>query len=415
MVLNNRCLSSTLLVVIAIVISCTSDRRGVTPDPSVFYWPMGIAVDPAGDYVYVVSTNFDAEKTGSIVVPVSVETNEILAESAVEFGSFGGEIVIAARDGIGATGYVTVREGDMLVYFEIDRSSGVPVLRCGPEPEEGSLAQCDPGHLVEPIGAPEDLVGVHDDPFALALGTSHDGNESWLYSGSIIDGTLAVMPLGKDLNPVSGTGIELEPGLHSIVEGPVVDGRRRVFASNRMANALHVLDVWREEGSIRIRVLDALQMPQVAASGNFFRGMALSGDGRTLYSAFQSPPGLVVVDLDDEGDAELRGIIPLGEFPAGVAIVEGNLPGTELVYVTDFMGNAVYCVDPLAMDVADRIHLDSGPYGITVVHNPILHVHRLYVTSFEDARLDVIDVDPASQTFNQVIAALPEDKGQVEP
>ncbi|NOZ02959.1 MAG: hypothetical protein GXP54_13880, partial [Deltaproteobacteria bacterium] len=373
---------------------------------------MGIAADPAGDYVYVVSTNFDAGKTGSTVVPVSVETNEILAGSAIEIGSFAGEIAVAEQDGVGVVGYVAVREGDVIEYFDIDRSSGVPVLRCGPRPDDGSLALCDAGHEVEPIGAPQDLIGTHKDPFALALGASPDGGDRWLYSGSIVDGTFSVLPLGHDMKPVPGQAVKLEAGLHSIVEGPVIDGHRRVYASNRMTNALHVLDVWSEAGVPRIRVLDALQVAQVSASGNFFRGLALSKDKRTLYAAFHSPASLAVIDIDAEGNADMRGLIPLGESPAGVAVAHDDGSGEDRVYVTDYMGDSVYSVDPMAMDVVGRTFVNEGPYGITIVRNKGLNLHRAYVTCFEEGKVDVIDVDPTSDTYDTVVAVIPADADQ---
>lgn len=394
------------------VLSCTSDRRGDTPDPGRFHWPMGLAVDPGGDYVYVVSTNFDAAQTGSVVVPVSLETHEVLGDSAVEVGSFAGEIAIAGKDGVGVAGYVAIREDDLLEHFTIDRSSGVPVLRCGEEPEEGELARCDTVHALEPIGQPEDLVGLHTDPFALALGSDPVDGSRWLYSGSIADGTFAVMALGKDLAPNPGHAVRLDVGLHSVVEGAVVDDRRRVYVSNRFVNALHVVEVWSENGIPNIRVLDTLQVAQVAATGDYFRGIALSNDGRTLYGAFRSPSGLVVVDLDDSGKATLRGIVPLGQSPAGVAVTAATEPGMERVYVTDYMGDAVYCVDPFSMSVTDRIFVDSGPYSIAILPHPTLKTQRAYVVSFEDGKLDVIDLDPASDTWHQVIARIPEEEDE---
>jgi len=394
------------------LLSCTSDRRGDTPDPASFHWPMGLAVDPAGDYLYVVSSNFDAAQTGSVVVPVSLETHEVLAGSAVEIGSFAGEIAIAGVDGVGAAGYVVIREGDLLEYFTIDRSSGVPVLRCGDEPDEGELARCDAKHALAPIWQPEELVDMHTDPFALALGSDPVDGSRWLYSASIADGTFAVLPLGKDLVPNPGQAVELDEGLHSILEGAVVDGRRRVYVSNRFLNALHVVEVWSVNGIPDIRVLDTLQVAQVVASGDFFRGIALSNDGRTLYGAFRSPPALVVVDLEDSGKASLRGLVPLGQSPAGVAVTPADVPGTERVYVTDHMGDSVYCVDPFAMMVTDRIFVDSGPYAITIQPHPTLGTQRAYVVSFEDGKLDVIDLDPASDTWHQVIARIPEEEDE---
>jgi len=404
-----------LMFVSGALASCTSDRRGDEPDPATFHWPMGIVADPSGEYVYVVSTNFDTGETGSTVVPVSVETHEILAGSAIEIGSFAGEIVIAGSDGIGEAGFVAVREDELIEYFLIDWQAAleggaeVPVLDCGTVPdEEGGLARCEDGHGVQGIGEPEELLGSHRDPYALALGSDPVGGGVWLYSGSIVDGTFSVMEVDEDMTPNPGVAVELESGLHSIIEGPVVDGRRRVYVTNRMVNALHVLEVWKEGGSPRINVLDALQVAQVSSTGDFFRGIAMSNGGQALYIAFRSPPGLVVIDLDEDGNAGLRGIVPLGEFPAGVAVSVTDHPGRELVYVTDYLGDAVFCVDPVSLDVVDRILVDEGPYGIEVVRNDGLGVHRAYITAFEDDTVNVIDLDEESDTWHEIVAVIPQ-------
>lgn len=386
--------------VLAAVTACASQPRGEAVDPTRLDWPIGVALDPAGDLLYVVSSNFDAGRTGSTVLPIRLDTLEPLPGSAVEVGSFAGEIAVAAAgDGRGGMGYVAVRDGDQVEFFAVDRSGETPALRCG---DEGGtpVPRCDPDHRVSSAGSPEELVGLDRDPFALGLGESPDARSRWLYVGSILDGTLSILPLDAGLAPRPGTAVLLSPGLHSVADGPVVAGRRRVYVSNRLSNAIHVVDVTQDGHDVAARVLDSLAVGQVSSTGDYFRGLAMSSDRRTLYAAFRSPSSLVVLDIAPDGEASLRGLVPLHGDPAGVAVA--GSAGGDRVYVTDFSGDSVYCVDPLALDVVDRIPVDAGPYGIVISGS-----ERAFVTAFEDHRVVVVDVDEASPTWHQVVANIP--------
>lgn len=393
-------MKAAIPLVLAVFTACASQPRGEAVDPTRLDWPIGVALDPAGDLLYVVSSNFDAGRTGSTVLPIRLDTLEPLPGSAVEVGSFAGEIAVAAgEDGRGAMGYVAVRDGDQVEFFAVDRSGETPVLQCG---DEGGtpVPRCDPAHRVSSAGSPEELVGQDRDPFALGLGESPDARSRWLYVGSILDGTLSILPLDAGLAPRPGTAVLLSPGLHSVADGPVVAGRRRLYVSNRLSNAIHVVDVTEDGHDVVARVMDSLAVGQVSSTGDYFRGLAMSRDRRTLYAAFRSPASLVVLDIAPDGEVGLRGLVPLHGDPAGVAVA--GSAGRERVYVTDFSGDSVYCVDPSVLDVVDRIPVDAGPYGIVISGSG-----RAFVTAFEDHRVVVVDVDEGSPTWHQVVARVP--------
>ncbi len=389
-----------LLFMTVFLAACASQRRGEAVDPTRLDWPIGVALDPSGDLLYVVSSNFDAGRTGSTVIPIRLDTLQPLPASAVEVGSFAGEIAVAAGpDGRGAMGYVAVRDGDEVEFFAVERSGEVPALRCG---DGKPVPRCDPEHRVSPVRPGESLEAR--DPFALGLGESSDSRSRWLYVGSILDGTFAVLPLDAHLVPQHGTAVVLSPGLHSVVDGPVVAGRRRVYVSNRLSNAIHVVDVSEDHEGVHARVMDSLAVGQVSSSGDYFRGLAMSADRRTLYAAFRSPASLVVLDVAQDGQVGLRGLVPLHGGPAGVAVLRS--PRGDRIYVTDFSGDSVYCVDPVALEVLDRIPVDAGPYGIAISGEGT-GPHRAFVTAFEDHRVVVLDVDESSPTWHQVVARVP--------
>jgi len=210
-----------------------------------------------------------------------------------------------------------------------------------------------------------------------------------------------VLPLDSEWRPRPGSAAALSAGLHSIVEGPVVRGARRVYLSNRLLSAIHVVDVSEDHGTLQVLVQDSIAIGQVTSSGDYFRGLASSADRRTLYAAFRSPASLVILDIAERAEVRLRGLVPLHGSPAGVAV--DWTPAGERVYVSDFSGDSVYCVDPDALEVLDRIPVASGPYGIVISQSP----HRAFVTSFEDHQVLAIDLDEQSPTWHQVIGKVP--------
>lgn len=378
-------------------LACTSQPRGERVDPSSLEWPIGLALDPAGDYLYVVSSNFDTRRSGSTVVPIHLTTLDLLAGSAVEIGSFAGDIVVLpGPSGHGAAGYVAVRAGDQIQFFTIVRSDNGVTLNCFRErPPEGT-PRCEPAYRLA-------LEGQLRDPFALALGSS--GSNWWLYVGSILDGTLALMPIGSDLAPYPQKVIQLSPGLHSIIEGPDIgDGWRRVFVSNRLVNAIHVIDIRPDGRDFSARLQDNLSIGHVSSTGDYFRGLAITADRRTLVAAFRSPASLAVLDLDQYGSASLRGLVPLRSAPAGVAIA--HYPEATRVYVTDFLANTVYCINLQTLEVEDRIPVDDGPYGIAILQDSF-GPKAAFVAAFESHRVVVIDLVEHSPKWHQVVATLP--------
>jgi len=333
-VTRNR--SWTLGLAVLALWGCTDSGRDVPPDLRRFHYPTGVAADPAGDFVYVVSTNFDSRYSGGTVLPVDVRGNAVVSDGGVEVGSFGGDVAVASRD-----------------------------------------------------------------PFAVALGVDGPGLRP-LYVGSLLDGTLLVFQRDDAGTPSFAAGIGLRPGVHTLVEWPLPGGDRLVFASNRMFNEIHVVHVSLDlAGKVDLKVLDSVLVSNIDASGDYFRGLARSVDGPVMYAAFRSPPSLAVFDVEPAGRPVLRGLVPLHGAPSSVAVyVPAGKAGQEMVYVTNFSDDTVYCVDPRSMAVVDRVVVGDGPYGIAIAGT------RAYVTDFEEHALSVLELDQASPDWNREIARL---------
>ena len=246
------------------------------------------------------------------------------------------------------------------------------------------------------------------DPYALALGEGAPNGGRLLYVGSIQDGVFSVLTLDDTLTPKVNSAVVLASGLHSIVEGPVVDGRRRVYVSNRYSPLIHVVDVDCSEAgqACELVVQSAIGISQVTSSGDYYRGLAISKDKRTLYAAHRSPASLAVFDVAEDGTVTERGLLALQGAPANVALLSREPGQSDLVYITDYSGDSLYCVDPETMNVVDHIYVGDGPYGIAILKDVTRTLQRAYVTNFEEDSLSVVDLDPDSPTWHQEIARI---------
>jgi YVTN family beta-propeller protein len=393
---------------------CANDQRSQRPEAGTFHYPTSIVADPAGDNVYVVSTNFDSRYTGGTVIPIDVATATIRSEGTVEVGNFAGELAILESGGRGVVGLIPIRDDDNLEVLDIDRNDdNIPILSCG-DRKADALPRCEPARRVYIGEMARDADGeIIDsrDPFAVTIGrqfitgaSSDDPLEGRhpFYVASLLDGPLLVFTIGEDRVPRFETAVSLSGGIHSLIEIPLSTRERIILASNRMTNEIQVARIhFRHSGRVDAAAELPVTLNQLATSGDYFRGMALSRDGKTLYAVYRSPAALALFDMGEDGRPVPRGLVALYGRPGTLAVYappDGS--DREWVYVTDFWGDAVYVVDPIAMLVVDRITVGSGPYGIAIAGS------RAFVTDFEEGAVSVIEVDPSSARFHEEIARL---------
>jgi YVTN family beta-propeller protein len=105
----------------------------------------------------------------------------------------------------------------------------------------------------------------------------------------------------------------------------------RLYVVNSDADSVSVIDTGSNREVERINV----RLAEKALQGGSPEGLALSDDGRTLYVANAHSNSVAVVSLsaarrgdtenDNPGRSMVRGLIPTGNYPSAVAIVNGNL------------------------------------------------------------------------------------------
>jgi YVTN family beta-propeller protein len=390
------------IVLAFLAAACSDSTRADRPDPATFHFPTAVVADPSGNWVFVVSTNFDSLYSGGVVVPIEAATRTVVSEGAVEVGSFAGEFsVYPGSDGRVAGGFLALRDEDAVLPLDLAwTEAGLPRIGCGTA-EDDAFPRCGKDALTVTellrdavVEEERDEYPEARDPFAMHVGApvmyaGPDGvveEPRPLYVGSLRDGAFLVFTLAADGTPEFKKGLALSAGLHSIVEWPVSARERVVVISNRMQPLLHVVRVFlHPDGRVDAVIEEPIAFTQLAATGDYYRGMALSVAGPTLYVAFRSPASLAVLDFGPDGRPVPRGLVGLSGKPGYVAVwaPEGR-PQDEAVYVSDFGGDAVYVVDPVQMAVTDRIVVGAGPYGLAVAADTV------FVANFEEGAVSVI-------------------------
>ncbi len=421
---------------------CVENHRQIKPDPGAFAWPTAIVADPAGDFVYVLSSNFDSECTGGTIIPVSTDTLEIMSAGAVEIGSFCGEgVVTPLADGRWRI-WVPSRDGDSLEFADISRPGGFPVLFCDGDAAEDAADDDSAGMrpLDDGSGAPvpmDYIAGDADQDVAGDLPGFHDCNGSYSihlkdFAAEHEDGTTSFadnpfgvaaggwvnLADGRRVQPIYVTGIvgsaidvfladdrgavehaavaAIEAGSHSVLEYMVTDYDRVVWISNRELNEIVIAHVRiHADGKVDIRVDDSAAADILGSNGDYFRGIARSQVGPFLYATYRSPAGLAVFEITAGGGLRYRHLIHLDGNPSGIAVY-GNADGTETVYVTENSLDYVYAVDPVSMTVTDTVFVGASPYGIAIAND------RAFVVNFEDSTMSVFGVNPDSADFHVV-------------
>lgn len=206
-------------------------------------------------------------------------------------------------------------------------------------------------------------------------------------------------PSALRLNRSLSAGTIFGRGVGQMVHDPV---RGRLYATSRRTNFIYVLDVedYRYLGAFAI---------VTNVGGIDSRGLALSPDGETLYVVNRSPNSILFIDPDAMVDELEQQIVVDGVYDS----VGIDLGGSEMVVTPDGRYAFVSCFDADQVDVIDLvtrtlvkiIPTANGPFAVTMAPDG----RRIYVATYFDHAIEVIDSDPASPTFADVLTTIAND------
>jgi hypothetical protein len=399
---------ATVFVILAGLSGCAEERAGVPIPRGGFQYPVGLAVHPAG-YALVASSNFDLAFAGGSLRVIDLEglsrvdlaspdpddpyfTRFILDDQALRLDNFAGSVVISEDGSLAA---VAVRESGQVVLMDlaVDLAGGGLVVSCWPDDRrpEQSFPSCE--------GVRHLLTLLEPDPFSLLL---TEGEESrTLVVGALRGTNLLGYDLPKAANGLISEAFSFETsetGYNDLVLSPL---SALVYVAVRYpasySNPLLMFDpaLGADATLERTDFFNKLL-------GNETLSLAFVEDGQVAGLLMRNPDILVFLDtsLDELGqprNAYLDAVV-VGANPSRVR-AHG-----DLLLVACSKDDAVYAIDGHSRRMLGfREDICKGPFDIGF-YSPQSGGTWALVTCFEDGQVAVLDADPASAGFLDVLA-----------
>lgn len=399
--------------------------------------PIGLAVHPSGDYLYVLNTNFQslyrADLGGTLSV-VDLESLRILDDKTLCLPSFGAQL------SFGSSNYSDTQPRHLFAATKSNR--GGVALRLN---ESGDTPSClfqgeavgntcvddiadIPGVSKRRRMLPCEIPNILDDPSAVTAIAPHEGvtpldQDAFVVVGQRRGDVRAVNLVNGEIRGANSQGeqrgdwhfspkdVVVSAGADAAATHPITGetyiGARfdnRIFTVRWLREAVGDPAVNPQQGfANRIARIGGLRVSSPYTNLEI-RDMKFSEDGTRLFATSQSPASLLEIDtsLNDEGEARNVQVrrTPLSARPGSLDLVE--VGGRLYAYVALFSDRKVAVVDLDAGTVVGAVDVGATPY--TVVSDPTRL--RVYVALFEEHAVAVIDADPSRPTWNRQIATI---------
>ena len=398
----SRTRAGAIAALCALAAACGVEVEGPDPPMDTIYEPVGMALHPSGDYLYVVNSNFNLsyrEDRGGTVVVIDTDTLDVLDSGTIQIGTFGGDIKLnAPAEGGPTRAYIAVRGNRSVTVLDLE--DGGARFNCPTDsPRRSSTCQ---------------ISSTNDDPFGLAVTTFpavvNDQTievdfvaVAHLLGGDVMSFTLKQSLI--DAVPVSAT---LTSGANAVELNPRTG---HFYATNRFDGSVvafrPVLDL---DGDVAAIVETGTVAIENASpySGFDSRAIAFNNDGTEAYVSNRGPNSLLFVDVgpsDLNSNTGVRNrvidLMPLPREPAELLSVD--VGDRELIYVAAYEDSLITVIDPVTRTILHTIEMPGEPYDMVV--DQVKH-QRLYVSLFLENAIAIVDIDPASPSFNQVTSVI---------
>ena len=125
-------------------------------------------------------------------------------------------------------------------------------------------------------------------------------------------------------------------------------------------------------------------------------GIAFRPDGAYAYVTNSTDSTMAVINTSSFGVTPIvMGSTDNGIGPAGIAITPAGAYG----FVAQENEDSVYAFDPVSNTLQGQVGVGDSPVGVAI--NPV--IPYAYVTNSGDSTVSIIDIDPQSPTFLQVV------------
>ena len=429
--MNKKAPTGLIIVLLAVGLllpACVDVATGKAPEKDGLQFPVGVAVHPYAGFALVVNSNFDlSHQDGTLQV---IDLNKLVARvkgqgdgSADEYnrdlirgdlgvglGDFGASIALdpTPEGGLAA---VAVRGNNELVLVDLavgtDGAETTLDLLCWSRRERptGAFPQCDGSGSVVPFS--------RDDPFDV-LFVDEDNGEKTAFVTFLRNGYISAVQIpGRsvtgdppgleyvDIPRVSYTLNTGAAGTNDLARSPVTG---HVYATSRVAemryNPVHYFDP-AMAGDADVTAVDLFH----TVLGGETRGLDFAADGLTAGVIVRNPDMLVFLDTTPDEDEQPR-IGYLGQ------VVLGNNPSRvhthgDYMFTTCAQDDAVFVVDTRTRRLVEmREDICRGPFDIDFYDLGQDDLQWALVSCFEDDMVAVLDVDPDSADFLEVVARI---------
>jgi DNA-binding beta-propeller fold protein YncE len=425
------------LALTAPLAACTASSEEVRPPEDAFFFPTGLATSPDERFLFAVSANSDLRyDSGSILVidleavdrvvteykasgaidaachedldtAGTIECEEapfFLGGAGVRIGNFTSSIAVQDKGGGNLRVLAPVRGDPSVTWAEWDGTS----LSCG---GGQGFGLCDDAHRLTRMREDDDLPELAAEPYDIYV----DSVAGLAAVTHLSSGTVTLVDTPADGTPVLADALGgLFGGSGSARGATGVAGRQAgdgniLYVQSRTEDRIQMIGVARESGGLPFLVPSSyFFLNGVGGAGGTSsdsRGVTFDPSGDRAYMINRSPPSLMVYDtsIDSTGIPinRLVGATDLCREASGLAIADGGA-GIR-AFVTCFQNGEVYVVDPRgAASVEAVTSVGRGPFAMAAAENRQL----LFVSTFLDDSIAVLDLDPASPNLYRVIMRL---------
>lgn len=323
--------------------------------------------------------------------------------------------------------FFAVRGDESLTMVDLDASAvGDGALFCEEEADTGTLGRCSGAHVLlsdrdaslVDFGTivPGFAQKVSDVALDFGRQVPGAGEVNLAYVVHLETGFVSVFRLTPDGTPIfqesvfvftgpSHVAVHPQTGILYIAQRDVNVGN--LFVSGEVIQMRRASISSNDPAKLTLIPVGELRPSQIASGGSDYRSLAFGQGGERLYVGLADPSSVLIFDtsLNQFGEPrnQILGRVDVDLAPEQIEVVP--MPdGTELVYVSDLDNASLHVIDPTLIEsgaAKDRIPVGLGPFGLAFAD--ISGARRLFVANFDEDTISVIDVDPASPTFHEVL------------
>lgn len=431
--ISRACASALVLAAAA----CTASSEEVKPPETAFFFPTGLAVSPDDRFLFVTSANSDLRYDSGTITTVDVElvdnavtnyrlsgaisgscvldqdggaalecdeSDFLIPGAAVRVGNFTSAVGIQDKGGGNLRLIAPVRGDPSVTWAEWDGTART--LACG---GGQGFELCDDAHRLTRMREDEDLPEVPDEPYAVYVDSvSEYAMVTHLSSGTVtlVDSPIAGTPLLADAISGLFSGDGTDRGATGIA-GRLAGAGNIVYAQSRTEDRIQMLTVARQDGEPPFLVpSNYFFLNGVGGSGGASsdsRGVVFDASGDRAYMINRLPPSLMVYDTSIDatsGTPRNRLLAASDVCREASAVTLANGGGGDRAYVTCFTTGELYIVDPRGASAVEAVTtVGRAPFGVVAAASRQL----LFVSTFLDDSIAVVDIDPTSPTLNRVV------------